>query len=232
MELRSLLRKGTLWRCYRLGEQALLLKVEEGNHKLESVHEFTNAVQYSDIDGVTDIVPAYQTIALLFDEAKLDHDKLIKQIETILVSDKDDFRTSQLFRVPVCYELGLDWDEVERNTKLAKQEIIEEHTSKAYKIAMMGFTPGFVFLNGLNDNIWCPRRSSPRISIPKGSIGIGGEQTGIYSLESPGGWQIIGQTPVSFFNAEENPPSKLEAGDEIHFFPISKTEFEQFGMEF
>lgn len=231
MELRSLQRKGSTWKCFRLGEQALLLEVEKQENQLESVHEFTNALNYANIEGILDVVPAYQTIALLFDGSGIDHDLLIKKIETILVSDKDDFKTPALFEIPVCYDLGLDWNKVEEKTKLSKDEVIKEHTSKEYTIAMMGFTPGFVFLNGLNESIWCGRRESPRVSIPKGSVGIGGQQTGIYSLESPGGWQIIGRTPVSFFEAEKDPPSRLGAGDKVRFRAISKQEFEKLNPE-
>lgn len=231
MELRSLQRKGAVWKCFRLGEHALLLEIYSEGEQLELVHEFTNALNRAEINGIQDIVPAYKTVALLFEGSVLDHDTLIRRIETELDSDNEFSRKTQLFKIPVCYDLGLDWGEVEKKTKLSKREIIEEHISKDYTIAMMGFTPGFVFLSGLSERIWCSRRESPRVSIPKGSIGIGGKQTGFYSLESPGGWQIIGQTPISFFDSEKNPPSELGAGDKVQFYAIDELEFKEINLE-
>ncbi|MEQ9266906.1 MAG: 5-oxoprolinase subunit PxpB [Balneolaceae bacterium] len=231
MELQSLQRKGAVWKCLRIGEHALLLEIDGQEEQLELVHEFTNALNRAEINGIQDVVPAYKTIGLIFDGSVLDHDKLIRKIETKLDSGNEYSKKSQLFKIPVCYDLGLDWDEVEKKTKLSKREIIEEHTSKDYTIAMMGFTPGFVFLNGLSERIWCSRRENPRVSIPKGSIGIGGKQTGFYSLESPGGWQIIGQTPISFFDSEKSPPSELGAGDKVLFYAIDELEFKEITLE-
>ena len=115
---------------------------------------------------------------------------------------------------------------MENKTNLSKEEIISIHTSTQYSIAMFGFLPGFMFLEGLDQRIWVPRKDNPRTKVDSGSVGIGGEQTGIYSLESPGGWQIIGRTPDQFFDINNKTPTNFTAGDIITFRKISSKEFE------
>jgi len=150
----------------------------------------------------------------------------IQAIEKVCADILINQSSPQRYEVPVCYELGLDWDEVEGHAGLSREKIIGLHISGSYTVAMQGFIPGFLYLSGLSEKIACPRREEPRTKIPAGSIGIGGNQTGIYSLESPGGWQIIGQTPISFFDASKTPPSQVEAGDKVVFKKISEEEFQ------
>ncbi|MCG8373557.1 MAG: allophanate hydrolase subunit 1, partial [Balneolales bacterium] len=128
--------------------------------------------------------------------------------------------SSVIFEVEVDYSAGLDWNRVEEYSKLSKQEVIQRHTNQIYTVAMIGFLPGFVFLDGLDQRISVPRLETPRTYIPSGSVGIGGNQTGFYSLESPGGWNIIGKTRESFFDVKAHPPSRLNAGDKIKFVAI------------
>ncbi|UJF34438.1 5-oxoprolinase subunit PxpB [Paenibacillus hexagrammi] len=135
----------------------------------------------------------------------------------------------KVVEIPVCYgdERGPDLEEVAHYHKLAVEEIIEIHTAKIYTVYMIGFAPGFAYLGGLDERIATPRRSIPRTQLPMGAVGIGGSQTGVYPLQTPGGWNWIGQTPIRLFRPESSPPSLLQAGDEVRFVPISSKEYEE-----
>jgi len=148
---------------------------------------------------------------------------------TILKLNEQVFLQKQEFpthEIPICYEKGLDWEIVCQHCQLSQAEIIERHSTRTYRVAMTGFLPGFVYLAGMDEKLNCPRKENPRTQVPKGALGIGGNQTGIYSLPSPGGWQIIGQSPLSFFNNTE-PPNLLKTGDYLRFIAIDMTTFEQ-----
>lgn len=227
MELKSFQRNGISWRVRALGEKALLLEPDCVGDKLSAIHQFSKLIEESNIKNLVDVVPAYDSIGVIFDEKLKGHVELIKKLED-LPNPKKKETSTKVYEIPVCYDLGLDWEELEAHTGRSKDSIIEIHSSKVYTVAMIGFIPGFVFLDGLDVSISCPRKSNPRTTIPFGSVGIGGDQTGIYSLESPGGWNIIGRTLISFFDVNENPPTKLEAGDEVKFVSISEKQFEGF----
>lgn len=132
-----------------------------------------------------------------------------------------------LWQIPVCYDpsFGLDIRTVEKHTGLTASEVIAYHTRPLYRVYFTGFLPGFPYLGGLDEKLHTPRRTTPRLSVPQGAVGIGGNQTGIYPSESPGGWQIIGQSPTPLFNVKNDPPTLLNSGDKIEFFPISKDEY-------
>ena len=223
MGLRSLHRNGVEWKVSLLGEQALLLSPLVSDEKLQSIHELSRALATNTPKGILDVVPAYEALSIIFDQKETSIQRILFETEKLPI----DFSASEtkVFEIPVCYELGLDWEELTSNVSLTKEEVIAKHTSGEYTVAMMGFIPGFVFLEGLNEELACPRKQSPRTKIPAGSVGIGGKQTGIYSLESPGGWNIIGRTPLTFFDVNQMPPSPLNPGDKIKFKAITEEEF-------
>ena len=133
-----------------------------------------------------------------------------------------------MIEIPICYdaEFGFDLDRVAEHTKLSGPEIINLHSTGEYRVACIGFVPGFTFLAGLPRNLATPRRDVPRKEIPPGSVGIGGAQTGIYPLRSPGGWNLIGRTPLKLFDPTKNPPTLLHPGDRVRFRAITREEFE------
>ena len=218
-----MLHSGKSWKAKVLGEQALLLEAVEGS--LREVHTLATIIESAHWKGIVDVVPAYNSVGLIFDKEVWTHSSLLQAINNLSTENLSKTASQKLIEVPVCYELGLDWGEITDYIKLTKEEIIQQHTSAVYTVAMMGFIPGFVFLDGLSNKLAVPRKPTPRTNIPSGSVGIGGNQTGIYSLESPGGWNIIGRTPISFFDAAKLPPTELKAGDQIRFKPISEEEF-------
>ena len=132
----------------------------------------------------------------------------------------------QLFRIPVCYdpEFGVDLGYVSNEKNLSFQEIITLHSTPVYTVYFTGFLPGFLYLGGLDKRLHISRRKTPRSSVPKGAVGIGEKQTGIYPKSSPGGWQIIGNSPLNFFDKNTDPPSRFLAGDKVKFYPVSREE--------
>jgi inhibitor of KinA len=135
--------------------------------------------------------------------------------------------TTKLWKIPVCYDLdfGLDLEDISVQNKLSVAEIVKDHTSVKYRLYFVGFLPGFLYLGGLSETLHIPRKSVPRLHVDKGSVGIGGTQTGIYPNNSPGGWNIIGKTPINLFDSKVQNPCFAQCGDQIQFYSISKAEF-------
>ena len=138
-------------------------------------------------------------------------------------------KTKRCWEIPVCYDktFGIDLDEIAQKKRLTIQEIIQLHTSQKYEVFSIGFLPGFLYLGGLDKRLHFDRKSVPRLAVKKGAVGIGGMQTGIYPKTSPGGWQIIGNSPVKFFDVTSEKPCFAKAGDFIKFVPISLEEHQQ-----
>lgn len=206
---------GIKWRTSKLGGQAILLEPIVENGHLEKIHQLYRVIESDKHSPITDIVPAYQSIALFYIHSKKGVFEYLKKID---VSDSS-VAVSKTIVVEVDYQQGLDWNRVIANTGFTKSEIIERHSKPIYTVAMIGFVPGFIFLKGLDPNLTVSRLENPRTRIPAGSIGIGGDQTGIYSLESPGGWNIIGKSVQQFFDVKKSPPISIALGDKLKFKP-------------
>lgn len=222
------------WKLSVLSEHALLLSYPTNNlHLYEIIKETLTIIENTNLPHFVEAVPAYNSIAIFFD--KLITKEFVNTFVQLLEdgskqkSNKSEITTNKKapkhIRVPICYEMGLDWEYVEAQTQMNKKEIIERHSQTIYQVAMLGFLPGFVYLSGMDTALACPRKQNPRIQVPVGSVGIGGQQTGIYSLACPGGWQIIGQTPLPFFDPTHLPPCPVQMGDRIQFYSISKSQF-------
>lgn len=215
-----------------VGAQALQVnfeqKIEEGiNGKVMTLKE-----RLSDLssDVVRELIPTFASLLVYYDPLKTDYASMKKRVEGLLEKGKDN-RTVQGKRIeiPVCYggKYGEDLAFVARHAGLTEEEVIRIHSGRDYRIYMLGFLPGFPYLGGMDERLVTPRLESPRTRIPAGSVGIGGAQTGIYPIESPGGWQLIGRTPVKLFDPENNGKLPYEAGDWIRFIPIDEKEYEE-----
>lgn len=191
------------------------------------VIQLKSALQNSDITGVLELVISYNTLVIYFDDIVTDHETLSESLQSLTLSSTAQQQITT-YIIPVCYEapFNLDLDEMASIHNKTTEEIIQIHTSKPYLIYMLGFMPGFPFLGGLDESIATPRKASPRKEIPAGSVGIANAQTGIYPLASPGGWNIIGKTPLKLFDPKRNPEVYYEAGDYIKFKRISKEEYD------
>jgi inhibitor of KinA len=227
------------------GESAILIEFGQGIHP-EIHHRVKVLTEYLDtypLPGMIEYVSAFSSVTIFYNplEVKKMH---VERIEgQVLLSfeilapllreiiaelgDGVDY-TPRTVEIPVCYggEFGLDLEYVAEYNKLTVDEVIRIHASSQYLVYMIGFAPGFPYLGGMPEAIATPRRQSPRMSIPAGSVGIAGMQTGVYPIATPGGWQLIGNTPLELFRPHENPPSLLQSGDCIRFYPISRKEYE------
>jgi inhibitor of KinA len=223
-------------RFFPMGDQALIIEFGEHIDPALSAHIAALAQRLRDSRpmGVLDIVPAYTTLALHYDPATIGagtspYEALAETIGTWLKAQSVEASPSgRTIEIPVCYggAFGEDLEALATSRGLSAEEVIAIHSGSAYHVHMLGFVPGFAYLGGLDARLATPRRDTPRPRVPAGSVAIGGEQTGIYPLDTPGGWHIIGRTPLQLFKPDALPPSLLNAGDTVRFVPISAQEFE------
>ena len=181
-----------------------------------------------------DIIPAYATVSIVFDTVTIRQQNpsafewMRAQIENVL-SEIEETETipSRHVQVPVCYdaEFALDADRIEKEKNISLEELIALHAVKPYHVFMIGFLPGFAYMGPVDQRIATPRLSTPRTNVLAGSVGIAGAQTGIYPLESPGGWNIIGRTPLNLFDPNSAQPVFFQPGDQVKFYPITMAEF-------
>lgn len=214
------------------GEGALTVHLGDGidpaiNRRVTALQ---GAIGSTGLRGITDLIPAYADLTVCYDctviSAKALQRQLRRLLDSLSVAGQDRRR---VFRLPVCYggDYGPDLDFVCHHSGLSAQEVIALHSAPDYLIYMLGFLPGFAYLGGLDPRLHTPRLDSPRTCIPAGSVGIGGAQTGVYPLASPGGWQLLGRTPVSVFDRQRQEPILYRAGDLVHFVPILPAEYEE-----
>ncbi|ASK62429.1 kinase inhibitor [Virgibacillus phasianinus] len=179
-------------------------------------------------------IPAFTTVTVFYDILKVSkntqhpYKKVCEELDAILSSVQGNRQfASRTIEIPVCYggEFGPDLEFVAKHNGIQPEDVIDIHTSGDYTINMIGFAPGFPFVGGMPEEIATPRRDSPRLAIPERTVGIAGKQTGVYPIETPGGWQLIGRTPIRLFRPELDPPSLLAAGDKLVFRSISLEEY-------
>ena len=223
-----------------LGDRAILIHVGSGID--EVTHRRVRAVcarlTERPIAGVVELVPAYTSVAVHYDPSRLvearpaDARGPYTQLSEVLseeLSHLDDapLPAARVVEIAVCYggEFGPDLDDVARHCGLSVDEVIRIHSTGDYLVYLIGFVPGFAYLGGLDARISIPRRAVPRPLVPGGTVGIGGDQTGVYPIASPGGWHLIGRTPQQLFLAHRDPPTLMQVGDRVRFRPISADEF-------
>jgi KipI family sensor histidine kinase inhibitor len=195
-----------------VGERGLLVEVEE----LETVHRVHAALRALDRPGVVELVPGYRTLLLVAEQGRAEVlDELAADLPELELPDADEV-AGEPVEIPVRYD-GEDLPEVARLTGLDAEEVVRRHTAPEYTVAFLGFSPGFPYLVGLDPALEVPRRDTPRTSIPAGSVGLAGGQTGIYPTASPGGWQLIGRTEVTLFDPDRDPPALLGPGSRLRF---------------
>ena len=180
------------------------------------------------VPGVLETIPAYCSLLINFDPAQISYETLCSLLEARICTGKGGGECAYtLWEIPCCYGLyfGRDLDRVALHTGLSRNEVIGRHSAPEYRVFMLGFLPGFVYLGGMDAKLETPRLDAPRTVIPRGSVGIGGSQTGVYPLPSPGGWNLIGCTPVDFYDPGREDPVLCRAGDHIRFVPVSNLDY-------
>jgi inhibitor of KinA len=232
-----------------LGDSALLIRVAENfddapEAVLTKVLATKRALEAAQIPGAVEIAPAYTTVALFYDPVRaIDAGAPVEdvfgwieqRIRKVLLEIKGTHAgraEAALVEIPVCYEaeFALDLEHVAGHAGVHLKEVVDLHCAAEYRVHCLGFTPGFPFLGGLSRKLATPRREVPRKEVPAGSVAIGGAQTGVYPIKSPGGWNIIGRTPLQLFDPQKNPPALLRAGDRVRFRSITREEFERSRM--
>lgn len=215
-----------------LGDSAVVvvLGTEPDEAVLRRVRAVAEDVRRDMPAGVVDVVPAFAQVTVFYDAAQIGGygrlcDELMQRVEraeAALIS-----RKGRLMEIPVCYagEFGADLAEVAARARLSEAAVIALHTGADYLVQAVGFAPGFAYLGGLPEKLHAPRRATPRTGVPAGTVGIGGAQTGIYPLATPGGWNLIGRTPLRLFDAGRDEPALLRTGDRVKFRAISAEEF-------
>ena len=217
------------------GDQAILINFEQ---KIDpainaAVVTLKDAIETATISGITFMIPAYCSLTIGYNPTVIEYEILVKVVEQIAanalttIHNNPNQKEVRQLKIPVCYELpyALDLKELSEAKNLPIKEIINTHTSQTYKVYMLGFMPGFVFMGKIAPKLECSRKVTPRLRIPPNSVGIAGLQTGIYPTASPGGWQILGRTPLKIFNPQKENPFLFQAGDEVTFYPITTNEF-------
>lgn len=186
------------------------------------------AVEAMALPGVRDVVPASASLVVHFDPDGVESAEVARALEACLAHAAPP-RSGRRVEIPVCYDpaFGPDLSEIAAFANLPASEVVERHAARAYRVFMLGFLPGFPYLGVVDERIAAPRLATPRGRVPAGSVGIAGRQTGIYPSDSPGGWQIIGRTPIMLFDEGKRPPAVLQPGDEVRFVPIDRERFEQ-----
>ncbi len=233
------------YQLFALGDSAIT--IDFGNCIDETINNEVLArcrqLQSYPFPGLTELIPAYSTLTVCYDILSIrktfpgEHTafETVKQLLTdyLIQPVQHTNRDYPLIKIPVCYavEFGTDLPQLAATNNLSIEEVIELHTSREYKVFMLGFLPGFAYMGSVDERIAIPRKLQPK-NVPAGSVGIAGMQTGIYPLDSPGGWYIIGKTPHRIFNVNNPDAVLLKAGDRVQFFPISRTEFDQLHNSF
>jgi KipI family sensor histidine kinase inhibitor len=215
-----------------MGDRALLVELGDQISPLinEKVRELFLKLDRSPPEGIVELVPSYRSLMVVYDPMKTEQDRLRQDILGLhQATDPSLVPEPKTLRVPVVYggEYGPDLEWVAAFHKISTEEVIGLHVGTTYRVYMIGFTPGYPYLGELPETLATPRRKTPRTVVPQGSVAIAQRQTGIYPVQSPGGWHILGWTPIKLFDATQWPPTPLEMGDRVRFFRIQKEEIDR-----
>ena len=220
----------------QFGNRAILIEwpAHIKEETLRDILRFKNLVTSRKKDFTEELITGYNSLTIVYLKEILDFTSEKKSLESLYLEEHSKSQSSNyLWKIPVCYdvEFGIDLEETSRTLNLSIEEIIDLHSQAIYAVYFIGFLPGFLYLGGLDNRLELKRKSDPILQVSKGSVAIGGSQTGVYPKNSAGGWNIIGKTPLYFFNLENNNPCFAKPGDKIQFYPISLEGFKKLEIE-
>jgi inhibitor of KinA len=211
------------------GDSAILINLDQIIDETinEKAIAIARSIEEKNITGLTFIIPAYCSITVGYNPLEIGYELLKTKVEESCKNSNPDKLVSKKWKIPVCYDLdfALDMEDVTVLTGLSKNEIIEAHTGIEYRVYMLGFLPGFAYMGKTVEQLYCNRKATPRKKVSERSVGLAGNQTGIYPVDAPGGWQIIGSTPIDIFNKVKERPFLFSPGDKVKFYPVSKSEY-------
>ncbi|GAA4278418.1 5-oxoprolinase subunit PxpB [Aquimarina mytili] len=214
----------------RYSEKAILIEwpSEINKNILKDLLSYKKQIEYKSIESVVEVITGYNSLLICYDITIDDFYEKVEALKLLYASNflKLDTNT-KLWEIPVCYSLDLapDLKEYAATKSLTIDEVITLHTTLVYTVYCIGFLPGFLYLGGLDENLFLPRKKTPSLKVKKGSVAVGGNQTGIYPEDSPGGWHVIGKCPLGFFNVYTEPPCVFEPGDTIRFTSVDVAEY-------
>lgn len=212
------------------GERAILVEwpADIDLDIIKDIIDFKESIKQNNIKEILELKIAYNSLLVVYDKSIEDAESNMAIIDKIYRTNKAFTKLdSYLWKIPVCYDdvFGVDLELISQEKNISITEIIKQHSDTNYTVYFIGFLPGFLYLGGLDEALKMPRKLSPRLRIKKGAVAIGGNQTGVYPNESPGGWNIIGNSPINFFNVSKDEPCFAKAGDCIQFYPVSIKEY-------
>ena len=216
---------------YKLaGDKGIVMEFENtiSEEVNSQVRSMLLAIDEVSLTAIEEVIPTYRSLLIIYDPFKISTDKLINKLKEIKNNLQNyDLEEPNTIEIPTVYggEYGPDLQYVANHNNISEEKVIEIHSNREYLVYMLGFTPGFAYLGGMSEKIATPRLDEPREKISEGSVGIAGSQTGIYPIDSPGGWRLIGQTPKKLFDPYSDSPFLIRAGDYIKFKEISEKEF-------
>jgi inhibitor of KinA len=220
---------------YKLFGRSAILVEWPANISQEIIQEIISFErQVKEIDAILDTIIAYNSLLIRYQNPIVDKELTISQLKNKYTASSYVIKQDQfLWEIPVCYDasFGIDLEEIANKKKCSVTDIIRLHTETDYIVYFIGFQPGFLYLGGLHQNLHIPRKSNPRVRVDKGSVGIGGAQTGVYPQNSSGGWNIIGKSPLNFFNMKATNPCFAKSGDRIQFVAVDIHTFYQIERE-
>ena len=210
-----------MWHVARAGDRALLITLGKAIDPalLAQVLAFDQALQERRPEGLLDAIPAYASVLCRYDPAITTAERLEKGIRQLEGRLRSSPSFGPIVEIPTTYD-GPDLGDVAAKTDLSTTAVIELHSGREYLVYCVGFAPGFTYCGALDDQLVVPRRASPRARVAAGSVGIAGSQTGIYAVESPGGWNLIGRTDLRLFDPAADPPARFQPGDRLRFVPV------------
>ncbi|MEP3839127.1 MAG: 5-oxoprolinase subunit PxpB [Algibacter sp.] len=197
---------------------------------LKDILSFKENISKNNVKSIVELRSAYNSLLVIYNVNKIDFNEEIKTLDKIYLSTGNLPKIEcRLWKIPVCYDacFGIDLEDMSEEKNCTQASIIKRHSAVVYTVYFLGFLPGFLYLGGLDAKLFTPRKATPRLKVEKGAVAIGGGQTGIYPQESPGGWNIIGNSPIEFFDTSKNEPCFAQAGDKIQFYSISLKEYKQ-----
>jgi inhibitor of KinA len=224
------------WKVQVLGDHAIQFYLPPimDSRVIGEIKDFNDFIVVEEVKGIKDIIPSYHTLTLIYDIELIDEpiafaNNLIEKYASNRKTTISSAAVNKIIEIPVCYDESFGIDLLNMSTKLnlSITEIIKIHTEKIYQVYCLGFMPGFAYMGDVNTTIQMARHPQPRQNVSAGSVGIAGAQTGIYPMHSPGGWQIIGRTPIKIFDKNPKVLSKFKMGDSVKFYPITRAEFDK-----
>ena len=219
-------------RIVPMGDSAVVVQLEACIDPQVNARAISLAgrIRTAAVPGVRDVVPTYRSVAVYFDPLRTSYDALLGRLELESRSSppSDEVKRAPI-RIPVCYggELGPDLESVAAHAGMPASDVVALHARIVYRVFMLGFAPGFGYMGIVDERIAAPRRSTPRVRVPAGSVGIAGQQTGVYPADAPGGWQLLGRTPLRPFRIDRPSPFLFAAGDSVQFVPIDRQEYDR-----